>query len=77
MAKTYREGQMITGNALDNRKVPIGTVVCYEPPSGFKGAPSLLTVKGWIRQDGTYARSYQSKFKHWRILHVGNGSPEL
>jgi hypothetical protein len=78
MAKTYREGQMITGKAVDNRKVPLGTVIRYEPSTGWVGAASMLTVGGWVRQDGRFIdKGYWSSEKLFRILSVGDGEPSL
>jgi hypothetical protein len=77
MSKTYREGQMITGKAVDNRKVPLGTVIRYEHGT-FIGQCSLLTIEGWTRQDATRnCGPYYSTEKCFRILHVGNDKPTL
>jgi hypothetical protein len=80
MAKTYSDGQMISGNAVDKQKVPVGTVIRYEPGGSFRGQCSLLTVNGWVTQESRFNNGkghYMSTEKLFRILHVGNGNPEL
>jgi hypothetical protein len=74
MAKTYRDGQMITGNAVDKRKVPLGTVIRYEPGGDYRGRCSVLTPGGWVLQSGRVNQvRYSSTEKLFRILHVGDG----